>query len=464
MPTAPTPVAAAPTTPDRADRTTFPTRMYNFFVHIAGAFTSGINALGTNAYNNAVDSYNSAADAASSASAASSSAGTATTQAGVATTQAGIATTQAGLAAASEVAAAASAASAAAIANAFIGTSSTSWTPATGSKAFTTQAGELYTAGIYVTVVSAGTPSAKGWGQVTSYSGTTLTVDVQQASGSGSHTDWNISMSGAQGPQGADGVIDASSLASTTHAATTKTTPVDADELPIVDSEASNGLKKLTWANLKATAKAYFDTLYGALASVQTWTAAQRGAYVTLTDAATIAVNLALANFFRVQLGGNRTLGAATNIVEGQSGQIDVYQDGTGSRTLAYAWMYQFASGTAPTLTTGKYTKDVLAYTVAKYASANVTISNASPGVVTWNSHGLLSGQQIQLTTTGGLPTGLSASTSYWVTTIDANTYKLSTSLANAQAGTFINTSSAGSGTHTCTAATIMVSALGDVK
>ena len=42
-------------------------------------------------------------------------------------------------------------------------------------------------------------------------------------------------------------------LPAVTTAATSKTTPVDADELPIVDSAASNVLKKLTWANLKAT-------------------------------------------------------------------------------------------------------------------------------------------------------------------------------------------------------------------
>ena len=46
------------------------------------------------------------------------------------------------------------------------------------------------------------------------------------------------------------------------HAATSKPTPVDADELPIVDSAASNVLKKLTWANLKATLKTYLDPLY----------------------------------------------------------------------------------------------------------------------------------------------------------------------------------------------------------
>lgn len=47
-----------------------------------------------------------------------------------------------------------------------------------------------------------------------------------------------------------------------TTAAASKATPVDADELPIVDSAALNVLKKLTWSNLKATLKTYFDTLY----------------------------------------------------------------------------------------------------------------------------------------------------------------------------------------------------------
>ena len=54
----------------------------------------------------------------------------------------------------------------------------------------------------------------------------------------------------------------AAGVASSTHSATSKTTPVDADELPMVDSADSWSLKKLTWANLKATLKTYFDTLY----------------------------------------------------------------------------------------------------------------------------------------------------------------------------------------------------------
>jgi len=44
--------------------------------------------------------------------------------------------------------------------------------------------------------------------------------------------------------------------------ATTKTTPVDADMVGLMDSGASNVLKKLSWSNIKDTLKTYFDTLY----------------------------------------------------------------------------------------------------------------------------------------------------------------------------------------------------------
>jgi len=41
-------------------------------------------------------------------------------------------------------------------------------------------------------------------------------------------------------------------ISEVTHSATAKTTPADADELPLVDSAASNVLKKLAWSDLKA--------------------------------------------------------------------------------------------------------------------------------------------------------------------------------------------------------------------
>ena len=52
--------------------------------------------------------------------------------------------------------------------------------------------------------------------------------------------------------------------------ATAKATPVDADLIGITDSADSKALKKLSWANLKATLKTYFDALYVSLTSNQT--------------------------------------------------------------------------------------------------------------------------------------------------------------------------------------------------
>lgn len=51
-------------------------------------------------------------------------------------------------------------------------------------------------------------------------------------------------------------------VAPDTHAAAAKATPVDADELPLIDSAAAFALTRLTWANLKATLKSYFDAIY----------------------------------------------------------------------------------------------------------------------------------------------------------------------------------------------------------
>ena len=65
------------------------------------------------------------------------------------------------------------------------------------------------------------------------------------------------------------------------HAATSKATPVDADEIPLSDSAASWGLKKLTWSNLKATIKAYFDTIYLSFAGAQSLTTVQKSQAVS---------------------------------------------------------------------------------------------------------------------------------------------------------------------------------------
>jgi hypothetical protein len=96
----------------------------------------------------------------------------------------------------------------------------------------------------------------------------------------------------------------------------------------------------------------------------QSFTAAQRGTVVTLTDGATITPDFAAANNFAVTLGGNRTLANPTNLVIGQSGVIKITQDATGSRTLAFGNAWDWAGGVVPSLTTTPNAVDILAYYV----------------------------------------------------------------------------------------------------
>jgi len=68
-----------------------------------------------------------------------------------------------------------------------------------------------------------------------------------------------------------DGTANILVIAPATHAAPNKATPVAADEFPVWDS-VTGLLNNVTWANLQATEKTYFDTIYAALAGLATQT------------------------------------------------------------------------------------------------------------------------------------------------------------------------------------------------
>ena len=101
---------------------------------------------------------------------------------------------------------------------------------------------------------------------------------------------------------------------------------------------------------------------------------AAKGTIITLTDGASVIVSMAKANTFVVTLGGNRTLGFPSPIPPGQSGMIYIYQDGTGSRTLAYTSCWRFAGGSTPTLTTDAAAVDMLAYSVRTSATIDAAL------------------------------------------------------------------------------------------
>lgn len=80
--------------------------------------------------------------------------------------------------------------------------------------------------------------------------------------------------------------------------------------------------------------------------------------------------------------------------------------------------------------------------------SFSATITIASPGVITKTAHGLTVGREVVFSTTGALPTGLVAGTTYYVkTVVDADTFTVSAT----PGGTPIVTSGTQSGTHTVT-------------
>ena len=86
---------------------------------------------------------------------------------------------------------------------------------------------------------------------------------------------------------------------------------------------------------------------------------------------------------------------------------------------------------------------------VTTFASGDV---NVGTDVITVPSNSSLhTGQKLQLTTSGTLPTGLSLATDYFVIRLTATTIKLASNLINAVAGTAIDITGAGSGTNTLT-------------
>lgn len=102
---------------------------------------------------------------------------------------------------------------------------------------------------------------------------------------------------------------------------------------------------------------------------------------------------------------------------------------------------------TSVTTTTAQATTNTLAF-------GDTFTADASTDVITWTSttnkpSNILTGTRVRLTTTTTLPAGLALATDYYVIKVTDSTCKLATSYANAVAGTAINITDAGTGTHT---------------
>lgn len=154
---------------------------------------------------------------------------------------------------------------------------------------------------------------------------------------------------------------------------TSYTTPLDADVLPVVDT-ANTATKKVTWANIKATLKTYFDTLYQGLDSDLTAWAAKTAPsgvavgttdsqtmtnkritkrVVTVTQAATPAINTDTTDVASITGLAQAITSMTTNLtgtpVAGDTLMIQITDNGT---ARAITWGASFASTTTALPTT----------------------------------------------------------------------------------------------------------------
>lgn len=125
--------------------------------------------------------------------------------------------------------------------------------------------------------------------------------------------------------------------------------------------------KLLTWWNaIKAAAITFTSWVKGKQFVTE---------FQTLTDAATIAWDANSGAFAQVTLGGNRTLGAVTNMQTGGLFILRVIQDGTGGRTLAFNAQYTFPGSVTPILNSAAGDATVLVFF---YDGSNMRYCNAS--------------------------------------------------------------------------------------
>jgi hypothetical protein len=121
----------------------------------------------------------------------------------------------------------------------------------------------------------------------------------------------------------------------------------------------------------------------------------------------------------------------------------------TAPGTLVLVDVVGFYRVTAVTTTTAQATTNTL-------GQSDTFTADASTDICTWTStanipSNLLTGTRVRLTTTTTLPGGLATATDYYFIRMSSTTFELASSYANAIAGTQVNITDAGTGTHTVT-------------
>jgi len=252
---------------------------------------------------------------------------------------------------------------------------------------------------------------------LTVVNGTTLSITLSGPAGPAGAT----GATGATGPAGAagsDATVTNANVGAVLTGATAKTTPVDADTIPLTDSAASNALKKITWANIKATLSSYFGTVYAALvhthvsANITDATSTATANKIVLRDA-TGGANFGDIGVATVTSDGDIKISGETGVIwtEGsggniytiaghiQSGSTFKLYDGTYTTTLSHsplddrAIAFPDASGT-------------VALTTSNVATATTLETSRSIFGIWFNGSSNVSGNAINAGYFASIPTG----------------------------------------------------------
>ena len=270
---------------------------------------------------------------------------------------------------------------------------------------------------------------------------------------------------------------------------TAYTTPLSADVVPIVDT-ANVVTKKVTIANLfnvlsnlftikdntDTSKKVAFNVSGIDTLTTRTLTVPNASTTIVGTDVAQTLTNKTLATGTKINTTGSDTTGSI--YYKDVSGNLTPLPAGSNAQILSMvsglpAWIASIA-GVSFTGIVSPYagysaplgwlmcdgsavSRTTYAGLFAVIAPSQVfTVTIASPGVFTANTHGLVTGDKVSLTTTGGLPSGLSTNTDFFVSKKDANSFWLfdtqAHAIADAGAGTgtgIIVTTGSQSGVHT---------------
>lgn len=205
------------------------------------------------------------------------------------------------------------------------------------------------------------------------------------------------------------------------NSATSKTTPADDDELPIVDSASSNVLKKLTWANLKTALNSVYVALDGTNVFTGTNTFSSSNLKVKSTD--------------------------TTHLVTFSN-------TGTADKTLDANIITRLQQGTAVASTSGTYIDFTSIPSWAKRITVfleGVSTSGTSPIMVQLGSSGLKTSGYLGTAngTFDATPTGLNHSSGFLFSKVTVATYLLNgaMTITNKSGNSWVETSTISSST-----------------